>query len=270
MTGAARHRDRRAGRVRQEHAGRAAGRASRPRLPRHRPALPRGRPPRAARPAPTRRTLKERWPRPRRSRPVRSTPARLRGEEIGQAASKVAALPRGARGAAAVPAPLRRRRRRGGAGRPRHGHGRCAPTRAVKLFVTATVRGARAAALGRVAPPRRAGLYTTTSWPSCASVTAVIRGRAVAPLRAAPDAFVLDTTDARARCAAFEAALRHVSRQPHARRARPHGRRRPQEPLARAAACPCLLRSTDDGDRNPRSPKPSRDDFAAMLDEQLG
>ena len=58
-------------------------------------------------------------------------------------------------------------------------------------------RGGATRSCGRAATR----LYTRRFWTSCASVTAAMRTRAVAPMRIAPDAWVLDTTalDARGR-----------------------------------------------------------------------
>ena len=132
---------------------------------------------------------------------------RLRGEGVGQGASKVAAVP-------AVRAALLPFQRRFAATAPgavlagRDIGTVICPDAAVKLFVTA----------GDEERTRRRyeELQARGERPIYAAVLAELRerdrrdaGRAVAPLHAAPDAWVLDTTDLDAE-AAFVAARRHI------------------------------------------------------------
>ena len=125
-------------------------------------ALPRGRRAACSRPAATRRTPRKRWPPPRRSRAGELDAARLRGEDVGQAASMVAAFP------AVREALLAFQRRFAGTG----GEGAVLdgrdigtvvfPDAAVKLFVTATPE-ARARRRSESCAAAAAGLYTATS-----------------------------------------------------------------------------------------------------------
>ena len=145
------HRGRRAGRLGQEHAGApAGGRISALAF------LDTGLLYRAvARPPARRGAAARRRRRGRRGRRTRSdagdlTSPRLRDEAVSQGASKVAAIAGGARGAAGLPAQLRRRRPRRGAGRPRHRH-RGLPGRRLQDLRHRHARGARAAALQGVA-----------------------------------------------------------------------------------------------------------------------
>ena len=133
--------------------------------------------------------------------------SRLRGEAVGQAASKVAAHPE----VRTALLPFQRRFAAGDGGAVLAGRDTgtvVCPDAAVKLFVTAT---AEERARRRHEELRRRG-----DSPMYAAVLAELRERdrrdserAVAPLRAAPDAFVLDTTGLDPE-AALAAALRHV------------------------------------------------------------
>jgi cytidylate kinase len=132
---------------------------------------------------------------------------RLRGEAVGQAASKVAAHQE----VRAALLPFQRRFAAGDGGAVLAGRDTgtaVCPDAAVKLFVTAS---AEERARRRHEELRRRG-----DSPIYAAVLAELRERdrrdserAVAPLRAAPDAFVLDTTGLDPE-AALASALRHV------------------------------------------------------------
>lgn len=134
-------------------------------------------------------------------------PTRLRGEGVGQGASIVAAIP------AVREALLPFQRRFGGSGTGAVLAGRdvgtvVRPDATFKLFITASDEER---ARRRFEELRRRG-----EEPIYAAVLAELRerdrrdaGRAVAPMRIAPDAWVLDTTNLDAD-AAFEAARRHV------------------------------------------------------------
>lgn len=134
-------------------------------------------------------------------------PARLHGEGTGQAASKVSVFP--AVRDALLPFQRRFAAADGGAVLAGRDAGTVVcPDAAVKLFVTAS---AEERARRRHEELRRRGAASIY-----AAVLAELRerdrrdsGRAVAPLRAAPDAFVLDTTGLDPE-AALAAALRHV------------------------------------------------------------
>jgi cytidylate kinase len=133
--------------------------------------------------------------------------ARLRGQEIGQAASMVAAYP--AVRAALLPFQRRFAGMDGGAVLAGRDTGTVVcPEALAKLFVTAT---AEERARRRYEELRRRGAE-----PIYAAVLAELRERdrrdserAVAPLRAAPDALVLDTTSLEPD-AVLEMALRHI------------------------------------------------------------
>lgn len=133
--------------------------------------------------------------------------SRLRGEGVGQAASKVAAHP--AVRDALLPFQRRFAAADGGAVLAGRDTGTVVcPDAAAKLFVTAAVE--------ERARRRHGELRRRGEAPMYAAVLDELRerdrrdsGRAVAPLRAAPDALVLDTTDLDVE-AALAAALRHV------------------------------------------------------------
>jgi cytidylate kinase len=150
--------------------------------------------------------------------------ARLRGEEIGQAASKVAAFP----AVREALLPFQRRFAHGGEGAVLAGRDTgtvVCPEATVKLFVTATVEER---ARRRSDELRRRG-----GRPIYADILAELRERdrrdserAVAPLRVAPDALVLDTTRLEPE-ATLEAALRHVEALTGRRASRPQASRNP-------------------------------------------
>lgn len=133
--------------------------------------------------------------------------ARLGGEENGQAASKVSVFP----AVREALLPFQRRFAAGDGGAVLAGRDAgtvVCPDAAVKLFVTATAEERARRRHGELRGRGDPSIY--------AAVLAELRerdrrdsGRAVAPLRAAPDAFVLDTTGLDPE-AALAAALRHV------------------------------------------------------------
>jgi cytidylate kinase len=133
----------------------------------------------------------------------------LRDEAVGQAASRVAAYP--AVRAALLPFQRRFAARPSGAVLAGRDVGTIVcPDAAAKIFITASVEER---ARRRFEELRRGGAAATYS-----AVLEELRqrdhrdeSRAVAPLRAAADAWVLDTTDLDAD-AAFEAARRHLER----------------------------------------------------------
>ena len=105
---------------------------------------------------------------------------RLRGAEMGEAASRVAAIPDGAGGAARPPARLRRPAGRGGARRARHRHGDL-PGRHGEALRHRHARGAGRAALQGACRPRRERSRSPTCWPTSAGATRAIP--AAAPRR---------------------------------------------------------------------------------------
>ena len=199
------HRGRRPGGVGQEHAGApAGGRAFRPRLPRYRAALPcRGAGHArswAAIPATPR--LPCGWREA--LAPEDVEPSRLRGEGIGQNASKRGGGAGGARGAAAVPAAVRRARAAARCWPAATSARSICPDATFKLFVTASD--------AERARRRFEELRARGDAPIYAAVLEELQerdrrdaDRAVAPMRVAPDAWVLDTTSLDAQ-AAFVAA----------------------------------------------------------------
>ena len=168
--------------------------AFRPRLPRHRPALPRGRPAPCSTPAGVRRRAGRGGRGDAALAPEDVAAGRLRGEGVGQGASRVAAVPEVRDGAAAVPAPVRHGRRRRGAGRPRHRHGGLPRCRLQAVRHRQRPRSGRGGG-SRSCGPRRCRPIYAAFWRSCGSVTPRCGpgGRAVA--HRAADAWVLDTTD---------------------------------------------------------------------------
>jgi cytidylate kinase len=133
-------------------------------------------------------------------------PARLRGEGVGQGASIVAAVP--AVRAALLPFQRRFAGSRGAVLAGRDVGTVVCPDATFKLFVTASDR--------ERARRRHEELLGRGEAPIYAAVLEEIRerdrrdgNRAVAPMRASPDAWVLDTTSLDAD-AAFEAARRHI------------------------------------------------------------
>ena len=277
MSAALGHRRRRAGGLGQEHAG-APARPSISASPSSTPGCSiapwRGRCSTRAAIQPTRRRP---WPRRGALAPEDVEPGRLRGEGVGQAASIVAAVPGRARGAAAVPAPLRRRGGRGAVLAGRDIGTVICPDATFKLFVTASD--------AERARRRFEELRARGDAPIYAAVLEELQerdrrdaDRAVAPMRIAPDAWVLDTTALDAQ-AAFAAARDHIE----AGLATAGRRRRLNQTFACATPTPA---QRPGGARRPArrhpsgagmqeatqaiEPRPSLDDFAAMLDETLG
>ena len=199
-----RHRRRRAGGVRQGDHRRAPGRRLRPAGAGHRPALPGGGRRAGARRRRPRRRGRGRAARARRSispgwtiRPcARARPAR---RPAGSRSTRRCARPCAT---SSAPSP----RQPGGAVLDGRDIGTViAPDAPAKLFVTASRRGARAGAAGcSCRPPIRAVDLRGRSWPTSARRDARDAARADSPMRPAPDAVLLDTTemtiDARRRC----------------------------------------------------------------------
>jgi cytidylate kinase len=150
--------------------------------------------------------------------------SRLRGEEIGQAASKVAAFP----AVREALLPFQRRFARGDGGAVLAGRDTgtvVCPDATVKLFITAAVEER---ARRRADELRRRG-----GRPIYGDILAELRERdrrdserAVAPLRVAPDAVVLDNTRLEPEDV-LEMALRHVEARTGRRAARPQASRNP-------------------------------------------
>ena len=207
---------------------------------------------------------------------VEPGPAARRGRRAGRLDGRGGAG--GARGAAAVPAPVRAGAAGRGAGRPRRRHRRlprCAPSSC-----------SSPRAIAERARRRFEELRARGDAPIYAAVLAELQerdrrdaDRAVAPMRVAPDAWVLDTTDLDARGRVRRGARPH--REPGCRRraafrrlnhdvracnpspSREAGRRAPLRADAPSGAGMQEATQTIE-------PRPSLDDFAAMLDETLG
>ena len=198
---------------------------------------------------------KEARPPPRRSRPSEVDAARLRGEEIGQAASKVAAFP--AVREALLPFQRRFAARRRGAVLAGRDIGTVVLPRRGREAVRHRQPWRSAPGGGRTScAAAAAGLYTRDILAELRERDRRDRERAVAPLRAAPDAFVLDTTRLEPE-ATFEAALRHVEQALAAAGAASTAAGE-QEPLARRDGCPVPFGALMTETAVPRSPAVAR------------
>ena len=125
--------------------------------------------------------------------PTSSMKSALKAHAIGEAASRVSAIPEVREALLALPARFRPHAPGRGARRPRHRHGDLPRCRCENL---------RHRDAGSARPPPDAGVEgraampstRPTSWPISCAATSATCSRAVAPLKPAPDAHLLDTT----------------------------------------------------------------------------